>query len=49
VCGEPIKLSERDGFDIGAEVSNRINSFGEDAAGNIYLVTSGAIYRIDAQ
>jgi glucose/arabinose dehydrogenase len=47
-CGESIALSERDGFDIGAEVSSRINSFGEDAAGNVYLLTSGDIYRIDA-
>jgi glucose/arabinose dehydrogenase len=42
-CETPIMLSERDGLALNA----RITSFGEDAAGELYVVTSAGLYRFD--
>jgi glucose/arabinose dehydrogenase len=42
-CETPIQLSERDGLTVNA----RITSFGEDAAGELYVTTSGGVYRFD--
>jgi glucose/arabinose dehydrogenase len=42
-CAAPIQLSERDGLTVNA----RITSFGEDAAGELYVTTSGGVYRFD--
>jgi hypothetical protein len=38
-------LSERDGLQIN---EGGINSFGEDAAGELYVVTTDSVFRIDA-
>jgi hypothetical protein len=42
-CDTPVQLSERDNFILNA----RITSFGEDAAGELYVVTSSGLFRID--
>jgi glucose/arabinose dehydrogenase len=42
-CETPIQLSERDGLTVNA----RITSFGEDAAGELYVTTSAGVYRFD--
>jgi len=44
-CDAPLTLSERDGLQIN---EGGINSFGEDAAGELYVVTTDSVFRIDA-
>ena len=44
-CDTPIDFKTRDGLDPGL----RIHSFGEDANGELYVVTSRGVLRIDAQ
>jgi len=42
-CDTAVPLSERDGLTL----NGRITSFGEDAAGELYVTTAAGLYRID--